>query len=219
MRLTRLTASLVTAGLLGLSPVALSAPANAATETLATTTAVTTYSTLPITYGDEITLTSKVAGADGNSAYKGTVTLMVSTPSAPAWTPVTASETTYEAFKVKPATNAAYKIVYSGYTAVNQYEDTYLPSESAPFAVSVARKAVFETPGLLLVGKITPDFGKKKVVLKRKKGKKYVAWKKVKTNKKGQFRVKAPNKSGFRFSVTIPSDASFTGYTGFYQVY
>lgn len=218
MRFNRIIAGAVTAGLVGLVPVAVSSPASA-TENLTTATTITTYEEVPITYGDEITLSADVAASDGASAYQGTVTLYVSTPSVPAWTPVATGTSTYESFDVKPTTNAAFKIVYSGYAATTAYEDNYAPSESAPFAVTVKRKAVFKTPGLFLVGKIKPDFGKKKVVLKRKKGNKYVAWKKVKTNKKGQFRVKAPNKSGFKFSVTIPSDAKFTGFTDFYQVY
>lgn len=219
MRFTRTITGAVTAGLLGLVPVAVGSPATAATENLTTVTEVSTYSTLPITVGDDISLRGSVTASDGGSAYDGTVTLMVSTPDVPTWTVVATSDTTYESFEVKPKTNAAYKIVYSGYTATTAYEDTYAPSESAPFAVTVKRKATFKTPGLWLVGKIKPDFKKKKVTLKRKKGKKYVAWKKVKTNKKGVFRVKAPNKRGFKFSVTIPSDAKYTGFTDFYQVY
>jgi hypothetical protein len=218
MRFTRIIAGTITAGLVGLVPVAVSSPANA-TDNLTTTTTVSTYSEVPITYGDDITLTADVAASDGASAYKGTVSLYASTPAVPAWTLVATGTSTYESFEVKPTTNTAYKIVYSGYTATSTYEDTYAASESAPFTVSVKRKAVFRTPGLYLVGKIKPDFGKKKVILKRKKGKKYVAWKKVRTNSKGQFRVKAPNRSGFKFSVTIPSDANYIGFTDYYQVY
>ena len=218
MRFTRLIAGLTTAGLLGLAPVAISSPAEA-TENLTTTSTVSTYSTLPITVGEKITLRSDVAASDGGSAYKGTVTLQALTPKNPVWTTIATSETTYGSFEVKPTINTAYKIVYSGYAAASQYEDNYAASESAPLAVGVKRKAVFKTPGLLLVGKIKPDFKRKKVILKRKKGKKYVAWKKVRTNRKGVFRVKAPDRRGFKFSVTIPSDKKYTGFTGFYQVY
>lgn len=218
MRFTRIIAGTITAGLVGLVPVAVSSPASA-TENLTTTTTVSTYSTLPITYGDDITLSADVAASDGSSAYQGVVTLYALTPAVPTWTPVATGTSTYESFDVKPTTNTAYKIVYSGYTAASTYEDNYAVSESAPFSVTVKRTAVFKTPGLFLVGKIKPNFANKKVILKKKKGKKYVAWKKVKTNKKGQFRVKAPNKSGFKFSVTIPSDANYIGFTELYQVY
>ena len=218
MRFTRLIAGLTTAGLLGLAPVAISSPAQA-TDNLTTTSTVATYSTLPITAGDKITLSSDVAASDGGSAYKGTVTLQAYTPKNPVWTTVATSDSTYASFEVKPTTNTAYKIVYSGYAAASQYEDNYAPSESVPLEVGVKRKAVFKTPGLFLVGKIKPDFKRKKVVLKRKKGKKYVAWKKVRTNKKGVFRVKAPNQRGFKFGVTIPSDKKYVGFTDYYQVY
>lgn len=218
MRFTRLIAGLTTAGLLGLAPVAISSPAGA-TENLTTTSTVETFSTLPITVGDEITLSSKVTGSDGLSALYGSVSLQVYTPSNPVWTTVATDEGGYASFQVKPQTNTAYKIVYSGYAAANQYQDNYAPSESVPLQVGVKRKAVFKTPGLFLVGKIKPDFKRKKVILKRKKGKKFVAWKKVRTNRKGVFRVKAPNQRGFKFSVTIPSDKKYTGFTDFYQVY
>ncbi len=217
MRFTRIITGTVTAGLVGLVPIAVGSPASA-TDNLTTTTTISTSSEVPITYGDDITLSADVAASDGASAYRGTVTLQVYTPANPVWTTVATSDSTYESFEVKPTTNAAYKVVYSGYTATSTFEDNYAASESAPFEVGVERKAAFKTPGLFLVGKITPDFGKEKVVLKRKQGKKFVAWKKVKTNKKGQFKVKAPNKRGFKFSVTIPGDADYVGFTDFYQV-
>lgn len=218
MRFTRIIAGTITAGLVGLVPVAVSSPASA-TDNLTTATTVTSYSEVPITYGDEITLSADVAASDGASAYKGTVSLYASPPGAAAWTLVATGTGTYDSFDVKPTANTDYMVAYSGYTATSAYEDNYAPSQSAPFAVTVKRTAVFKTPGLFLVGKIKPDFAGKKVILKQKKGKKYVAWKKVKTNSKGQFRVKAPNRSGFKFSVTIPSDANYIGFTELYQVY
>jgi hypothetical protein len=218
MRFTRFITGTITAGLVGLMPVAVASPAHA-TDNLTTTTTISTYSDVPITYGDDITLSADVAASDGYSAYKGTVTLFVSTPAVPTWTPVATGTSTYESFDVKPTTNAAYKIVYSGYAATSSYEDNYAASESAPFAVTVKRKAVFKTPGLYLVGKIKPDFAHKKVILKQKKGKRYVAWKKVRTNGMGAFRVKAPSRTGFKFSVTIPSDSKYVGFTDYYQVY
>ncbi|PUA82328.1 hypothetical protein [Nocardioides currus] len=217
MRFNRIIAGTVTAGLVGLVPVAVSSPASA-TDNLTTVTTVSSYTEVPITYGDTITLSSDVAASDGGSAYKGVVALQASTDGVNFAT-VATGENSYSSFEVKPTANTLYKVVYSGYTATSTYEDNYAPSESAPFAVTVKRKAVFKTPGLFLVGKIKPDFGGKKVILKKKKGKKYVAWKKVKTNKKGAFRVKAPNKSGFKFTVTIPGDAKFVGFTEAYQVY
>ena len=208
MRFTRLIAGLTTAGLLGLAPVAISSPAQATENLTTTTTLELAYGDNPITYGDTATL-------------RGTVTLYEYTVSNPTWVPVSTLDASgYVGFPdVKPKVNAAYKAVYTGYAATSAYEDNYAASESAPLNIGVKRKAVFKTPGLFLVGKIKPDFKRKKVILKRKKGKKYVAWKKVRTNKKGVFRVKAPNKRGFKFSVTIPADKKYSGFTDYYQVY
>lgn len=221
MRFTRLIAGLTTAGLLGLAPVAISSPAQATENLTTTTTLELAYGDNPITYGDTATLRGTVTGSDGFSTYDGTVTLYEYTVSNPTWVPVSTLDASgYVGFPdVKPKVNAAYKAVYTGYAATSAYEDNYAASESTPLNIGVKRKAVFKTPGLFLVGKIKPDFKRKKVVLKRKKGKKYVAWKKVRTNKKGVFRVKAPNKRGFKFSVTIPADKKYSGFTDYYQVY
>src|SRR5687768_8124553 len=112
MRFTRIIAGTVTAGLVGLVPVAVSSPANA-TVNLTTATTVSTQTEVPITYGDELTLSTDVTASDGASAYKGTVTLYQSTPAVPAWTAVATGTTSYESFDVKPTVNTAYKVVYS----------------------------------------------------------------------------------------------------------
>jgi hypothetical protein len=218
MRFTRLIAGLTTAGLLGLAPVAISSPAEAAVTY--TTSSSIAASAPEVTYGDDdLSINGAVTTAAGGSVYYGSVALQVYSAKNPVWTTIQTDDSagSYFFFDIKPDSNSLYKVVYSGTTASNG--DVYTPSESAPLAVGVNRKAVFKTPGLFLVGKIKPDFKRKKVVLKRKKGKKYVAWKKVRTNKKGVFRVKAPNKRGFKFSVTIPSDKKYAGFTDYYQVY
>ena len=207
MRFTRLIAGLTTAGLLGLAPVAISSPAEA-TENLTTTT------TLETVYGDHPVTVRRRGHAQRHgdrlrrpvSVYDGTVTLTSlhrQQPGVDARRDRRAGG--YLSFPTSsPPTNTAYKVVYSGYAATN-LRGQLRAERVRPAQIGVKRKAVFKTPGLFLVGKIKPDFKRKKVVLKRKKGKKYVAWKKVRTNKKGVFRVKAPNQRGFKFSVTIPS--------------
>lgn len=217
MRFYRIIAGMITAGLLSLAPVAVGSPAGA-TAILTTTTTVSTSDKVPTVYGETITLSSDVAASDGASAYKGTVTLMVSTPSVPTWTTVATGDTTYASFDVKPTINSAYKVVYSGYTALSTYEDTYQASESAPFSVQVKRKVTIKTRGLDLTGKVAPNYGHKKVIIKRKKGKRYVAYKKIRTNSKGQFRFRAPNQSGFNFVVIVPSDANYVGFANPYYV-
>lgn len=218
MRFTRLIAGLTTAGLLGLVPVAVSSSAEAAVTY--TTSSSIAASAPEVTYGDDnLSINGAVTTAEGGSVYYGSVALQVYSAKNPVWTTIQTDDSagSYFFFDIKPDSNSLYKVVYSGTTASNG--DVYTPSESAPLAVGVKRKAVFKTPGLFLVGKVKPDFKRKKVILKRKKGKKYVAWKKVRTNKKGAFRVKAPNKRGFKFSVTIPGDKKYTGFTDYYQVY
>jgi hypothetical protein len=218
MRFTRIIAGTLTAGLVGLVPVAISSPAEAAVTYQTVTTA---ESSVPsVTYGDDnVLISGNVGTTTGGTVTSGSVVLQVYSSKNPVWTTIQTDPTagSYIFFDIKPESNSQYKVVYSGFTEANG--DVYTPSESAPVAVSVERKAVFKTPGLYLVGKIKPDFARKKVILKRKQGKRYVAWKKVRTNRLGQFRVKAPDQRGFKFSVTIPSDRHYIGFTDFYQVY
>ncbi|WP_181311574.1 hypothetical protein [Nocardioides campestrisoli] len=220
MKTTRLIAGLTSAGLLGLAPLALAAPANA-TENLTTTVELSAYSNA-VTYGDKLSgLNGKVTTSKGTSAYKGTVTLYSASSKDATWVPVTTVPASgYMSFgDIKPKTNSMYKAVFSGYAATTTYEDNLAASESAPFAIAVQRKVKIKTNKLWLNGKVTPQFKKKKVVLKRKQGKKFVKWRTVKTNKKGAFRVKAPNRRGFQFTVTIPTDKHYTGWTSGYRVY
>lgn len=219
MRLSRTIAGLVSAGLLGVTPLALASPANA-TENLTATVTLDSYNINEVvTYGDDLRVTGAVLDQTGGSVYDGTVTLYAMTPGS-TWTAVeTVDASGYLSFSsIKATSNVAFKAVYSGWTATSTYEDNVTPAESAPMSMAVKRKANLRTKGLWLMGKIKPDFKKKKVILKRKKGKKYVPWKKVRTNKKGAFRVKAPNKRGFKFTLTVPSDAKFTGFTAPYHV-
>lgn len=218
MRSTRLIASLVTTGLLGVTPLAVGAPAQA-TDNLTTTSTLT--STKPVTvHGEQISLSGGVAASDGSSAYRGTATLYVMTTVEAAWTPVeTQTSSGYLSFYVKPSMNSVYKVVYSGYTAANAYEDTYAPSESAPVAVGVQRKVTPKIKGLTVSGKVAPDYKRKKVVIKRKVGNAYRSYKTLRTNTRGVFSFRAPSRAGFKFSVTIPADKHFAGWTGKYYVY
>ena len=221
MRMPRLLAGLVTAGLLGVAPLAVSAPAQAAN--------LTTVSTIEIddpllSYGDELSINASVMSSDGRSASYGTVALQVYTPAAPVWTTIATDESSgYLYFSdIKPTSNAQYKLVYSGYTARNQFENTLAPSESAPVAVGVSRAIKAKTPGLRVVGKVTPDYAKSKVKVFRKVGKKYKPFKTVKTNKKSKFSVKLPaagrGKKLF-FRLYIPASAEFTATVDDYYTY
>lgn len=212
MRTTRLVTGLVTVGLAVAGPVLLSAsPAQAAT--VASTVKVDPLSSTSITYGDDLYISGHVTAPDGQSPNTPTaVYLQVSTPSNPAWTNVGTSSSGYFYFEnVVPQTNATYKVVFPGGTeGFGGSANIMAPAESAPIVVSVARKVDARTKDLKVLGKVTPDFAKKKVkvleVLKHKKTKRYAT---VKTNKKGKFSFKAPRKNKFRFILVIPADANY----------
>ncbi len=221
MRITRLVSGLVTTGLVVTAPLIVSAaPAEAAT--IGSTVTVSPLSSTELEYGDSIYISGTVKGVDGKTPNSpAPVALVVSTPANPTWTVVGVDDSAYFSFSsVKPSSNATYKVVYGGGTSgYGGSVNTLTPSESAPLTVTVSRKIAAKTKGLKVIGKVLPDYGKKKVkilqVVGKKKTKKYA---RVKTNKKGRFTFKAPNRSGFRFVVVVPADASFAGTYAQYHV-
>ena len=219
MKTIRLIAGVTTAGLLGLSPLALSAPANA-TENL--TTAVELKASKPaVTMGEQALITGGVVSSKGTSVYRGTVTLYAMSSKDADFAPVeTVNASGYISFQHKPKSNTVYRAVYSGYTATSTYEDNLALSQSNDLPMAVQRKVTVKTNRLTLTGKVSPDFKRKKVVLRKVKGKKdkLVKWRTVKTNKKGVFKVRAPRQRGFRFAVTVPSDKHYAGWTSAYRV-
>lgn len=220
MRITRLVAGLVTAGLVGLVPLAASAPANAATVGAVTT--LTISNTQPVEYGTELSISGGTKGANGEFISTGSTSLQVLLPGAAAYTTI-ATVTTSPGFVsfdgVVAASNATYKLVFSGGTGgFGSSANTYTASESVPTPVAVQRKVNLKTSGLKVIGKVTPDYDKKKVKILKKVGKKYKKYASVKTNKKGKFVFRAPNRRGFRFIVKIPGDASFTAFANPYRV-
>ena len=116
--------------------------------------------------------------------------------------------------------NASYKVVFAGGTSgFGSSANTLTASESAPVTFSVSRTIKAKTKGLKVIGKVVPDFGKKKLkilqVVGKKKTKKYA---RVKTNKAGRFTFRAPNKRGFRFVVVVPADAMYAATYAEYHV-
>jgi hypothetical protein len=211
MRITRLAAGTVTAGLLGLTPIAIAAPSQA-TENLTTTTTASTDE-VRVEYGDEINIVVDVMGSDGLSVIDGTSTLMAMEAGSTTWVPVaTGSYPGSDFYPVKPQMNTTYKVVYSGYTATTTYEDTYAPSESASFTVSVARKITYPSSGFVIKGKVKPDYGNKKIVIKvsKKKNKGFKAFKTIKTTSTGKYRVTLPRRGGtWYWSFTVKGDSTY----------
>ena len=112
------------------------------------------------------------------------------------WTTVASDDYAgiFSFYDIAPASNAQYKVVYSGYAATTTFEDNYAPSESAPLAVGVARAIKAKTPGLRVVGKKDKPF------------------KTVRTNKKS-VSVKLPagkRSKRLYFRLHIPGNATFS---------
>ena len=215
MRITRLVAGSVTAGLLGLTPIAVAAPSQAADSW--TTTTVATPSETQLVYGQELYVTVDLSSSDGYSpsGADGTVTLMAMEAGSSTWVPVATAENTYASFyDVKPYATTTYKVVYSGYTDTDQgqYGDNYAPSESASFTVEVARKITYPSSGFVIKGKVTPKYAKKKIVIKvsKKQNKGYKSFKTIKTNRRGKYKITLPRRGGtWYWSFAVKGDAKY----------
>ncbi len=220
MRTTRLIAGTVSAGLLGLTPIAFAAPSQAADTW--TTTTVATPSVSEVEYGEDLYISVDISSSDGYSpgSTDGTSTLMAMEAGSSAWVPVATAPNTYSSFyDVKPRMNTSYKVVYSGYTDTDQgtYGDNYTPSESAPFTVGVARKITRPSSGFVIKGKVTPNYGNKKIVIQvsKKENKGYKKYKTIKTNARGKYKVTLPRRGGtWYWAFIVKGDAKYLG-TGF----
>lgn len=213
MRITRLVAGTVTAGLLGLTPIAIAAPSQAADNW--TTTTIATPDKTRVVYGEEIYITVDVDGSDGLGPSSGTSTLYAMEAGSTAWVPVsTGAYPGSDFYPVKPTRNTTYKVVFGGYTDPVQtaYSDNYSASESAPFTVGVARKITYPSSGFVIKGKVTPSYAKKKIVIKasRKQNKGYQAFKTIKTTSAGKYRITLPRRGGtWYWSFTVKGDSRY----------
>ena len=212
MRITRLVAGTVTAGLLGLTPIAIAAPSQAAV-TLSTTT-VATPSETQLEYGDDFYISVDVDSQDG-SIPDGTSTLMAMEAGSTTWVPVSTGTASYSSFyDVKPTKTTTYKVVYTGYTDPDQgqFGKNYTPSESAPFTIGVARKITYPSSGFVIKGKVTPDYGKKKIVIQvsKKQTKGFKKFKTIKTKANGKYKVTLPKRGGtWYWSFTVKADSRY----------
>lgn len=230
MRTTRLIAGTVTAGLLGLTPIAISAPAQADGQTytpVITATLNVTDSPFepPYMYGGGFYVSGTITDPSGvESPSGGQALLQVLTSSNPTWTTVAVDESPGYLFldaDLRFTENAQYKVVFTGSTALNQYDDSYLAGESVAIAAPVTRKVTFNNPrGTLIKGKVTPDYGKKKIKVAKKVGNKWRKYKTFKTTSAGKYRftLPAPRRGKTQWRITVPGNAQFTkwetrGYT------
>lgn len=215
MRITRLVAYTVTAGLAGITPIAIAAPSQAADSW--TTQTVATPSETKLVYGDDLYVSVDLSSSDGYSpsSADGTVTLMGMEAGSTTWVPVATAENTYASFyDVKPTATTTYKVVYSGFTDPDQgqFGDNYAPSESPTFTVQVARKITYPNSGFVIKGKVTPDYAKKKIVIKvsRKQNKGYKSFKTIKTTSTGKYKVTLPRRGGtWYWSFVVKGDTKY----------
>jgi hypothetical protein len=209
MRITRLVAGTVTAGLLGLTPVAIAAPSQAANTYKTTTVAVPDKT--QIEYGDETFVSLDVDAADGSSPRKGTATLQAMEAGSSNWVTVATNASARSDFlDVQPEMNTTYKVVYSGYTAIDG--DIYAASQSAPFTVDVARKITYPRWGFVLEGKVKPNYGEKEIVIKvsKRKNKGFESFKTITTTSTGTYKVTLPRRGGIWYwSFTVKGDSRY----------
>ncbi|HET8970540.1 MAG TPA: hypothetical protein VFN19_05720 [Candidatus Nanopelagicales bacterium] len=216
MRITRLVAGTVTAGLLGFTPIAVAAPSQASDNLTTTITLEISYGEPRVVYGEEMSFISQVDSSDGLSPYNDadTVTLWAMPAGATTWTAVESQPASgYISWTdFKPQQTTAYKATYSGGTAANTYADNYAPSESASLNIGVARKITYPSSGFVLKGKVTPNYGKKKIVIKvsKRKNKGFKSFKTIKTTSAGKYKVTLPRRGGtWYWSFTVKGDSKY----------
>ena len=222
MRITRLVAGAVTAALLGVTPVALTSTAAATVDLTTTTTAAP--SEAAVVYGNTFYFSSDVTDSAGSPNFDGTSTLYTMEAGSTAWVPVATVNAGYGFYDVKPAKNTTYKVGFSGYTATSTYEDNLAPSESAPFTLGVVRNVSIDNAKarMTIKGKVKPDYKRKKVKVQIKKGKKYVKFRTIKTNKKSAFSVRLPaprRGNKLFFKITVPGSSDFLAYSEVWYTY
>ena len=232
MRITRLVAGSVTAALIGITPLAISAPAHADGQTY--TPVITANLNVqdapfeaPYVYGAGFYVSGSVTDPAGlyDANYDADVAyLQVYTPSNPVWTTIATDDSPGFLFFDGDFTfseNTQLKVVYSGAPAAGPYQDTFTAGESAIISAPVTRKVVFKNPkGTRIKGNVSPDYGKKKIKVAKKVGKKWKKYKTYKTTKAGKYKftLPAPRRGKTQWRITVPGNAQFTtwetrGYT------
>ena len=216
MRITRLVAGSVTAGLLGLTPIAIAAPSQASDNLTTSIILELSYGEPRVTFGEEVSLTSEIDASDGLSPYNDndTATLWAMPAGATTWTAIETQPASgfISWTDFKPQANTAYKATYSGATAATTTADNYAASESLPLGIEVARKITYPASGFVIKGKVTPDYAKKKVVIKvsKKQNKGYKSFKTIKTNAKGKYKITLPRRGGtWYWSFVVKGDSRY----------
>lgn len=165
--------------------------------------------TTVITAGAKVKLTGTTAEAA--TLPEGTTASLLALVNGGLWTPV-AEDTTPETLAFKglvPAETTAYKVVLS---------QAGVPSgiESSVVTVGVRRKITYPKSGFAFKGKVTPDYAKKKIVIKASTsstgGFKKVAV--IKTDAKGRYKYTIPRRGGtWHWQFLVKADTRFMSTT------
>ncbi|SEB55964.1 hypothetical protein SAMN04489844_0523 [Nocardioides exalbidus] len=216
---TRLVTGVTTAALIGVAPLVLTAPARAAEPE--TTYTVAEPSVTMLDYGDSFDVSVDLDSTTGFSPTGGTTTLQALRSGAASWTTVaTSSSPGSDFYDVEPTMNTTYKVVYSGFSAASSSDDSFAPSESAEFQVGVRRLITHPSAGLVLKGKVTPGYGGKKVTVKASRSRTgpFKAYKKIRTNRAGKYRIKLPARDGvWYWQVSVRGDSRWRGNSYIWQ--
>ena len=218
---------LVAAAALSLAPIAVvtasTAPAHAAAV-------VTTKTTLSDNirnvgeFGDFLSISGSVKSVDdpngSSSVFAGSSFLQIKAPGSKTWrnvasddSPSFSSYSSYDKFK----TRGKFRIFYAGgtYMPGTDSERTYQPSASKAISIKVLRDIMVTSVSgkrqPTADVKVTPKFGKKKLLVQKKKGKKsYKTFRKIKTNKKGKVRFSAPgSRKGTKYRLVAKGNKQF----------
>lgn len=216
MRLTRLIAGTVTAGLLSLAPIAAIAPAAQANVP---TTLQVQSSYKMLTYGMTTSVRAAVTATDsrGYTAGVGVGTVSLQTKVAgKAWKTIkTATASSYVSFgQIKPKEHTQYRISYTG--GRDSYGNVFNGGVSKAVTVKVRRS--LKTNGskktFIVKGKVAPKFAKKKVTVQvsKKENKGYKKFKTLRTDKNGRFKIRLPRRKGLNYyKFIVKKDKRFLG--------
>ena len=214
MRVRRLLAAVVTAGLVAPAAaiVSTTAPASAAVATSiapVSTDRPLIYATRKVaTYGDNLYSNIDVVAADGSSPYGGVTTVQQQLAGQSTWTTVSTTNGAYASLSnVKARANATYRISWSG-------SGNWSPTPPVNVSVKVTRdvdmRGISGKAGF--TGKVKPK-GKVKIRVEKKVGKKWKKFRTFKTKKNGKFWMilQAPRRGGkLTWRFTFVGNKSFT---------
>lgn len=157
-----------------------------------------------IVFGTKLQLSINVKAANGDQVYDGSLKVQRKQPGK-GWKTIKKSSSAYLYSSTKAVSNAKYRVLYSG-------TSTYAPS-GAGVKAKVQRKLTYKNVGtrkVILKGNVAPKV-RGKVAIMKKRGKKFVKFRVVRTNKQGVFRVglPAPRKGRFYWRIEMGANKWF----------